>query len=188
MARVRTFVAVDLGSSVRDRIVSLQKSLGADGVGCTWVDPANLHVTLAFLGEVVERDLARVCRVVSRSLAGHPSFVMRVEGIGCFPGPDRPRVLWVGVTEGAEEVAGLHAALDGPLAEEGWRREERRFTAHVTLGRVKKEPRGDVLRAALRRHAAWRGGETEVGEVRVMSSELNPRGPVYTVLSRVNLD
>jgi len=153
-----------------------------------WVEPENLHVTLLFLGEVDEREVIAVCRAVAEVCGRHDRFRLVVESVGCFPNPRRPRVVWVGCGAGGPELAALHDALEPPLMALGcYRREERQYTPHLTLGRVKSEGGGPALAAALQRKADWQAGETEVREVLVMSSELTPQGPVYTVLSRGKL-
>jgi len=187
MARLRTFIAVDLGKAIRDRIVALQETLARTGTEVKWVEPENLHVTLLFLGEVDAREVPEVCRIVAEGARSQPAFPLSVETLGCFPHPRRPRVLWVGVGEGTQPLVALHDELEGPLQELGYRREERRYTPHITLGRVKSDRPTDQLSAALAKHAGWKGGETTVQEVQVMSSELTPQGPVYTVLSRAAL-
>jgi 2'-5' RNA ligase len=188
MARLRTFIAVDLGKAIRDRCVALQEVLARAGTDVKWVEPENLHVSLLFLGEVEDRDAADLCRAVAEVCAGHAPFAMHVETAGCFPNPRRPRVLWVGVGEGKAELVALHDALEPPLLELGcYRREERRYQPHITLGRVRGDRPADALAAALQRQAGWQGGVTQVQEVRVLSSELTPQGPIYTVLSRAPL-
>jgi 2'-5' RNA ligase len=188
MARIRTFIAVDLGKAVRDRAIALQENLARAGVEVKWVEPENLHVTLLFLGEVGDRDVPAVCRCVADVCQGHAAFTMSVERVGCFPNARRPRVVWVGVGEGAQELVALHDALEAPLLELGcYRREERQYTPHVTLGRVKSERPTEKLAQALAKHAGWQGGQTPVREVLVLSSELTPQGPLYTVLSRAKL-
>ena len=187
MARIRTFIAVDLGKAIRDRTVALQEVLARTGTEVKWVEPENLHVTLLFLGEVDERQVPGVCQIVAGVTANHPAFPMSVETVGCFPNPRRPRVLWVGIGEGAQPLCALHDALEIPLQDLGYRREERRYTPHITLGRVKSDRPTDRLAAELARQAGWKGGETTVREVLVMSSELTPKGPIYTVLSRPRL-
>src|SRR6059036_195662 len=97
MARIRTFVAVDLDKTIRDRTVALQEALARTGVEVKWVEPENLHVTLLFLGEVVDRSIPEVCRVVQSVTEKHAAFPMSIETVGCFPNQRRPRVLWVGV-------------------------------------------------------------------------------------------
>jgi 2'-5' RNA ligase len=81
----------------------------------------------------------------------------------------------------------IHAALEEPLTELGYRREERRYVPHVTLGRVKSDPPTDKLARGLHQYLGWKAGEMEVRELHVMSSELTRSGPLYTVLGRVPL-
>jgi 2'-5' RNA ligase len=187
MARIRTFIAVDLGKAIRDRMVALQKTLAQTGVEVKWVEPENLHVTLLFLGEVEDRQIPAVCQLVSEHTLTHPSFPMRVEKVGCFPNPRRPRIVWAGVGAGAQPLVLVHDGLETPLTQLGYRREERRYTPHITLGRVKSERNTQALSAELFRHAGWKGGDKKVDEILVMSSELTPRGPLYTVLCRAAL-
>jgi 2'-5' RNA ligase len=188
MARLRTFIAVDLGQAIRDRAVALQETLARGGAEVKWVEPENLHVTLLFLGEVDDREIPSVCSAVAECGARQPAFQMTIERTGCFPNARRPRILWIGVGQGTQELCAMHDALESPLLELGcYRREERPYTPHITLGRVKSDRPTDKLAVALAKHAGWKGGETLVRHVLVMSSELTPKGPVYTVLSRAKL-
>ncbi len=188
MARLRTFIGVDLGKTIRERISALQETLARAGTEVKWVEAGNLHVTLLFLGEVDAREVPAVCRVVAEVTARHAPFPLSVETAGCFPNPRRPRVLWVGVGEGTQPLCALHDELEPPLMDLGcYRREDRQYTPHITLGRVKSERPTDTLAAALARQAGWKGGEVSVRELLVLSSELTPKGPVYTVLSRAKL-
>jgi 2'-5' RNA ligase len=188
MARLRTFIAVDIGKAIRSRAVALQEALARSTTEVKWVEPENLHVTMLFLGEVDDREVIDVCRVVAECAERQPAFTMQVATVGCFPNPRRPRVLWMGVGQGTQELCALHDALERPLLELGcYRREDRPYTPHITLGRVKSDRPPDKLAAALANQAGWQGGEIEVHEVLVMSSELRPQGPVYTVLSRARL-
>src|SRR5262245_51286773 len=188
MARLRTFLAVELPAGVRARCVELQEELAGPAGGVKWVEKENLHVTLLFLGDVSDRDVIDVCRAAAKACAGVAPFPVVVEGVGAFPNARRPRTIWAGITTGAEELVALHDALGAPLLALGcYRREERRYTPHVTLGRVKGDRPDDRLTAALEAQAEWRGGEGEVSEVLVMSSQLTPQGPVYSVMSRARL-
>lgn len=188
MARLRTFIALDLGKPIRDRLVGLQEKLGAAASDVKWVEPDNLHVTLLFLGEVDQREVIDVCRAVEGAAAGIASYPLTVAGVGCFPNSRRPRILWAGVTTGAAETSALHDAMEEPLLQLGcYRREQRKFTPHVTLGRIRGERSVPGLDKALAQQEAWRGGDTTIAEVQVMSSELTRDGPKYTVLSRAAL-
>jgi 2'-5' RNA ligase len=188
MPRLRTFIAIDPGKAIQDRLASLQKALAPELTQIKWVETANLHLTLLFLGEVEDRDTPEVCRVVQQSVQSHKPYALTVEALGCFPNPRRPRTLWVGVGKGAEETVRLHRTLEGPLLDLGcYRREERQFTPHVTLGRCKGDQPSEALAKLLPRHLTWTAGETTVREVHVMSSRLMPYGPEYAVLSRAKL-
>jgi 2'-5' RNA ligase len=162
--------------------------LARSGIDVKWVEVENLHVSLLFLGEVDDREIAALCRVVADTCGERPAFPMTVATVGCFPNPRRPRVVWAGVAEGNAELVGLHGALEPPLLELGcYRREVRAYTPHITLGRLRGEGAGGQLAVALQRHANWQAGEIEVREVQVLSSDLTPQGPIYTVLSRAKL-
>jgi RNA 2',3'-cyclic 3'-phosphodiesterase len=188
MARVRTFIGIDPGKAIRDQIITLQDTMARTGTEVKWVEPENLHVTLLFLGEVDMLDVPPICQSVADTVRLHSSFPMSIENVGCFPNLRRPRIVWVGVGEGVQEVVALHDALEPPLLELGcYRREERHYTPHITLGRVKSDRPTDKLTASLTRRAGWKGGATSVREIHVMSSELTSRGPIYTVLSRAKL-
>ena len=149
MSRTRTFIAVELDDTIRDRLVSLQESLARVVTDVKWVERENLHVTLLFLGEVDDRELPKVCRIVQDELTEHAPFSLSVEHLGCFGNARRPRTLWVGVGDGAEELVAIHDALEIPMQDLGYRREERRFQPHITLGRVKGDRASDELPAAL---------------------------------------
>ena len=188
MARLRTFIGVDLGQQLRDRCIAMQENLARLGANAKWVEPDNLHVTLLFLGEVDERDVPDVCKAAAAVCAEHDAFTLSVEKIGCFGSPRRPRTFWAGVGEGAAELIALHDALEPPLLDLGcYRREERQFTPHITLGRAKGADASDQLAAALKKYATWNAGAVEVREILVMSSELTRDGPIYSVFSRARL-
>jgi 2'-5' RNA ligase len=187
MARLRTFIAIDLPSNIRNRVSTLQETLARSAPDVKWVEDENLHLTLLFLGEVGDRDVLEVCRTTSKRCQSVAPFTLTVEGAGCFGNPRRPRTVWVGVGEGAAEVIALHDTIEEGLLDLGcYRREERQFTPHITLGRVKQDEGGD-LAAMLQQKADWQAGTVEVREVLVMSSQLTPKGPVYAVLSRAPL-
>jgi 2'-5' RNA ligase len=188
MARLRTFIAINLDTTIRDRCLALQDTLARSGAELKWVEKENIHLTLLFLGEVEDRGLPALCRAVAEECAAHKAFPLSVETVGCFPNPRRPRIVWVGVGAGAAEAIALHDALEPPLMELGcYRREARAYTPHITLGRIKGEEPSEGLAMQLAKQAKWRGGDTMVRDVHVFSSELTPRGPIYTVLSRAKL-
>lgn len=188
MARIRTFIAIDLGERVRARLSGLQEKLARTISDVKWVTADNLHLTLLFLGEVDALEVVSICREVKKAAEGVAPFTMEVVGVGAFPNLRRPKVLWTGVGAGAEELKLLHDLLEAPLLNLGcYRREERDYTPHLTLGRLTPEERGPEWGSLLAKHAEWEGGEVMVDEVLIMSSELQRQGPMYTVMGRFPL-
>jgi 2'-5' RNA ligase len=188
MGRTRTFIGVDIGGAIRASATALQKELSKSGAEVKWVTPESMHVTLMFLGEVDDRELHAVCKVVKSAAVGEPAFPLRVSGVGAFPTPRRPKILWAGITDGAEPLQRLNAALERPMSELGcYRKEERGYTPHLTLGRVKGDADALVLAAELPKRLAWNGGSATVDELLVYSSEMDRDGPVYTVIGRAPL-
>ncbi len=184
----RTFIAVPLEERVRGKVVALQEELAQAGTEVKWVEPENLHVTLLFLGEVNLRDSVEVCRAVRGVTAELSPFAMEVSGVGCFPNLRRPRTIWAGVAGGQDELVQLHDLVENELLQlGGYRREERGYTPHITLGRIKTDDVTQELRTNLSDHADWSGGRQTVREVHVLTSELRSTGPIYTVLSREKL-
>lgn len=153
--------------------------------GVSWVAAENLHITLKFLGSVDESRLAEIGDALRR-VASVPAFDVAVGGLGAFPTPARPRVIWAG-TAAAPAFARLAEDADRALVALGFPAEARGFTPHVTLGRV-REPRGDAALAAALAAAATRPfGTLRVWRVSLMRSELSPRGPRYTELAGIAL-
>jgi 2'-5' RNA ligase len=188
MSRTRTFIGIDIGGAIRAAAAALQKELAKTGAEVNWVTPESMHVTLLFLGEVDDRELHTVCKAVKAAAAAEPPFPLRVSGVGAFPTPRRPKVLWAGITTGLEPLVRLNAALETRMLDLGcYRKEERGYTPHLTLGRVKSEADGFALAAELPKRLAWDGGGAAVDEVLVYSSEMDRDGPVYTVIGRAPL-
>ena len=185
MARIRTFVAVEIGDQIRRTAVALQQRLAGVAPEVRWAAPESLHVTLLFLGEVDDREVVDVCRAVQAVAAGEPPFPLRVSGVGAFPTVRRPKTVWAGITDGAENLRRLYERLEARLLDLGcYRKEERAYTPHLTLGRVRADAGGHPLVAELPKLLAWDGGRTTVDEVVVYSGELTRDGPEYTPLGR----
>src|ERR1700722_16757119 len=136
--RIRTFIALPLDARVRRRIRALQAEFAEADAEVKWTDPDNLHVTMVFLGEVDARDLVGVCKAVRNIAENRGAFPLEIAGVGCFPNARRPRTIWVGVGEGRDDVIPLHRELEEALVKLGaYRREDREFTPHITLGRTR---------------------------------------------------
>ncbi|MGD8240004.1 MAG: RNA 2',3'-cyclic phosphodiesterase [Armatimonadota bacterium] len=184
---VRSFVAVGIAADVRRHLAEAQQQLKAARARARWVRAGNLHVTVKFLGDIAEQRVPDVLDALGRAAGGIEPFVMRVQGLGAFPGLRRPRVVWAGVTDGAEQSARLAQGVERELAPLGFSREKRPFAAHITLGRVKSFVGVSALAELIAAHGDTEFGTVRVDEVTLMRSELRPDGAVYSVLGQAPL-
>src|SRR5262249_22298139 len=163
-----------------DKLMALQETLGRSGGSVKWTRPENMHLTLLFLGEVEQLEVVSICRVVQERARKHAPFTLEAAGLGAFPNLRRPKILWAGIAEGMAELRALHAALEAGLLDLGcYRREDREYTPHLTLGRLSHDDREGDWAAVLAKHADWHGGASPVDEVLVMASEMRRSGPEY---------
>ncbi len=179
---IRCFIAVDIEEpAVLDAIGEAQRSLLSTGADLKLVERENLHITLRFLGEIPPSLVEAVGQLITQT--SFKPFHVSFRGVGAFPNPHRPRVIWIGVSEGAEELKKLHSRIEDILLGLGFRREERAFTPHLTIARVRSGRNRDRLALALNSLIDMEFGSLIVGHVRLKRSTLTPRGPIYTTLA-----
>lgn len=186
--KIRTFIAVEMSPAVRHAAAELIGKLAPLSDDVKWVEPHNMHLTLKFLGDVDEADIPRVCEATAAATADRSPFTLRMFGVGAFPNVRRPRTIWVGAREGSEETVELAVRIDRAMRKLGFPKEGRRYTPHLTLGRVRRGgPWLTPLGEALAQHAALDLAETRVDRVVVFSSQLGRKGPTYTPLGQCRL-
>jgi 2'-5' RNA ligase len=183
---MRLFVAVNLPSEIRDRLTAAQDRLRRAQADVSWVRAENIHVTLKFLGETEEKRLERIRPALAEVARAGTPFSMEVSAVGSFGGRI-PRVVWVGVGDGAESLIQLAGRVEAALARVAFPKERRGFTAHLTLGRVRSPRNAEALLAALQEFHAEKFGTLAATQFELMQSELRPTGSVYTVLDRFPL-
>jgi RNA 2',3'-cyclic 3'-phosphodiesterase len=183
---MRLFVAVNLPAEIKDHMGAVQDRLRRAQADVSWVRSENIHVTLKFLGETEEKRLERIRTTLGEVARAGIPFSMEVSGIGSFGGRV-PRVVWVGVGDGAETLTQLAGRIEAALARIGFPKERRGFTAHLTLGRVRSPRNAEVLLAALQEIHAEKFGTFTATQFELMQSELHPTGAVYTALKRFPL-
>ncbi len=186
---VRTFVAVPVEKpDVLEALRRAQDELRHVG-GITWVRPGCFHFTLRFLGEIEEERVAAAKRAVE-SVGGSGAFDLTLQGVGTFP-PGRPaRVVWAGCGEGGDALVSLALRAEAAIVASGFPREERPFSPHLTLGRVKDPHAGKRVARSMGEMAEagdWRFGTLRVGAVVLMKSVLSSEGPTYTAMAVVKL-
>ena len=186
MALLRAFLASELPPALQDSIqsatVDLREAL-RDGL-IRWVPAHNVHLTLKFLGDVSPSSLDLIKQMMVTEASQFSVFDVHVEGLGCYPNLRRPRVLWVGL-KAPPELASLQRAVEMAAARLGYESEERDFSPHLTIGRVRQNASsGDVhkIRSALEGCQIGVLGSTRVDAIHLFKSELHPEGSIYTKL------
>ncbi len=180
--KVRAFVAVLLSEEVRASLAQELDHLRSVAPAVGWVRPENLHLTLKFLGHVSPETLARVEAGLAEAVADQHSLALAFAGLGAFPSPERPRVIWAGIVKGDEALVTLQARIEATLAGQEIPREERPFHPHLTLGRVREPRQARPLVSALRAREQVPFGHQKVPAIHLMRSDLHPQGVRYTIL------
>jgi RNA 2',3'-cyclic 3'-phosphodiesterase len=184
----RTFIAIPIPALLRSKLERLQ-GLSATGLeGARWVEPAGFHLTLAFLGDVHDTDLSRVCVAVNEAIRDIPRFDLSIKGLGAFPDPALPRVLWAGVEGDLETLATTQKAAYDAATSAGYRPTDNRFHPHITLAYI-KVGRGNAVDVGplIAQHGGWTAGTFTADTVITYASGFNADGPSYTPLGKAPL-
>ena len=183
---LRAFVAIAVPPPLVDALQKIQTAFHAKSGGndVHWSRPAQLHLTLKFLGDVPEAALPRLVESLKSACAGTAPFRLALEGGGCFPDAGRPRIIWIGVGGNLEELRRLHQLVEVATRDFSSHSEEREFQPHLTIGRVTRNCREPKrIREAIKTAAINRLGEWTAEGIDLMRSELRPGGAHYSSLA-----
>ncbi len=183
---MRAFIAIDLEPRIKDSLGALVRDLRATRADIRWVSDGGMHLTLKFLGPIDESQALRIKEILKDVAGRHHAFPLRLEGTGAFPGETSPRVLWVGFAAEPELLA-LQDDLDTALEAEGFEREKRGFTPHLTLGRVKGPERVAKAMSELAKRREESFGSMTVRKVALFESLLRPEGAEYRIVFEAEL-
>jgi 2'-5' RNA ligase len=191
MKMMRCFLAVELPSLLQEAIRAAtaepRRALGTQIV--RWIPEQNIHLTLKFLGETAPTSLEQIGAALQSGIPQYKAFNVELQGLGAFPSVKRARVLWIGLVAPVE-LASLQHELDVATSRLGYVSEEREFSPHLTVGRVRQNAStADLqrIREALEGTSVGHVGTLPVGAVHLYKSELLPSGSVYSKLHSANL-
>ena len=189
----RLFISINLTPELLAALTDLQSQLKRQLAShpLRWTRPEGIHLTLKFLGDTDTGRIEDIVRALGQAVEPHQPFELSIGGLGCFPNQRKPRVLWVGVQDPDERLRHLAASVDEAMAGLGWKRENRPYTGHLTLARVKKyassrdkQALGELLSAVT---VADTLGVLPVQAIHLMRSQLRQDGAVYTSLINIPL-
>lgn len=189
--QIRSFIAVELPDEVRKGLSELRKELQKDEHRFVkWVDPGGIHLTLKFLGNIPVGQVTEITGAMEAAARGIPPFRLEISGLGAFPGLRQVRVLWVGIGGEVDRLKELQQGIDAELAALGFAREERPYSPHLTLARVRqgtspseRRSLGELVSSAVFEDMY----EARVETISLMRSQLTPTGAIYSRLSEVGL-
>lgn len=192
---MRLFIALELPPEAVQAADRIAKELKASGADVKWVKPEAMHLTLKFLGETPEGQVADISEALGGACQGRQSLALSLKGCGAFPSPQKPQVVWLGLDGQTSALTDLAREMEERLELLGFPPERRSFKAHLTLGRLRRGPRGGGKRGgsaaplarALAVRADYQGPDFRAGKVVLLQSTLTPAGPIYKPLAEFEL-
>ena len=180
---VRAFVAIRMSEEVEDAVAALSETIKRPSDGVRWVPRANLHITLKFLGPSVDpHRLERLTAGLHEVATKTAPFEVAARGLGAFPNLEHPRAIWVGLH--SIELGALAARVETAAAEYGFERENRRWSGHLTIGRVRDTHHlGAATREALEAAKETEFGVSKIESITLYRSHLGPEGASYEALA-----
>ncbi len=191
MNGIRTFIALSMSSEIATRLEEVITQLKAElkDAPVRWVAPGNVHLTLKFLGNVRPSDIEALKDLLQTVAGRHASFDIRLGGLGAFPHLNRPRVIWVGI-EAPSMLFALQQDIEDEVARLGFARENKKFSPHLTIGRVTDKAGAqdyNRLSQVLAHEKVDAIGALHVAHVDLYRSDLQPSGARYTRLVSAHL-
>ncbi|MCX8153112.1 MAG: RNA 2',3'-cyclic phosphodiesterase [Candidatus Bathyarchaeota archaeon] len=181
---VRSFIAFDVESStVLNRISSVQNRLLQTGADLKLVEPQNIHITLRFLGNLPFSMIEKVFEEMKH--VKFTPFTMQLKGIGAFPDLRYPRVIWIGITEGADQLKAIVSQLEPRMRRLGFAPDSKGFSPHLTIARVRSGKNKVQLANFIVENANYEFGAVSAERLRLKKSDLTPKGPIYSTLKEV---
>jgi len=192
MSLLRAFIAVEIPpeiyQAIETKMAFLRSALNTSLV--RWVPSTNIHLTLKFLGDTSPTNVELLAQMLSVETGQHQVFEIEFGGLGAFPNPKRPRVIWIGI----QAPAGLEAlqhGIEAASAKLGYPVEKRPFSPHLTIGRVKQNIHASgmqKIRTTLEETQVGSLGTAQITAVHLFKSDLKPTGAVYTKLFSAPLE
>jgi 2'-5' RNA ligase len=181
---LRCFIAIEIPETIKKSIAAIIDNLKKSDSEVKWVSEENIHITLQFLGETEESLIPDIKGALYKILAPYSPFYIKIADVGCFPSGRRPRVIWVGIKE-SQSLINLYKDVSNEMVKFGYQKEERGFTPHVTIGRVKSNRNMRELLSGLDELKVTDFPDFEAQNIKLMKSELKPSGAKYYSLAEI---
>ncbi|MFH0732682.1 MAG: RNA 2',3'-cyclic phosphodiesterase [Candidatus Omnitrophota bacterium] len=187
-ATTRAFIAISLTRQLHDELSILQDKLKQSNADVKWSEPENIHLTLKFLGNITDEQIKNVVLSLKKISSGFNAFSVHLAQVGAFPKTSYPRVIWVGMDEGAETVKRLNQSIENELEALGLRKETREFSCHLTLGRVRSVKNKQGLTNIIEKEKDFTSAyRVLIEDIILFKSTLTKKGPIYEPIFKGSL-
>jgi RNA 2',3'-cyclic 3'-phosphodiesterase len=179
--QIRSFIAFDMdNTAVISKLSAAQKQLVETGADLKIVEPQNIHVTIRFLGDISTGMVEKIYDAM-KSVQFTP-FTVQLCGLGVFPSLNYPRVVWVGMIKGAEQLKSIFSQLEPKVQALGFPADHYGFSPHLTIARVRSARNKPQLIDFVEKKATYDFGTINADCLRLKRSVLSPKGPTYTTI------
>lgn len=187
MNGIRAFIAIEIDEKNRSQLLSLISRLKEAKADVKWAESSAMHFTLKFLGNI-DKSLIEKLKISLNDISKKfPVFDIHLSGISAFPNLKSPRVFWVGLDKGSSQVCDIQKEIEEKLQSFGFKKEERGFRPHLTLGRIRSNKFLETLKLFLKNIEFQGETSSEAKGIVLFQSNLTPQGPIYTKLHEANL-
>lgn len=184
---MRLFIALKLSEEQQHEVGVMQSRLKKYLKGVKWVRPGNMHLTLRFLGETDSKAVTLIMEALDKASTSLDPFQFAFGGTGVFPHPGKPRVLWIGMQKGQQEVVKVSEIVGLHLSEMGFAKENREFHPHLTLGRLRGPIKKEMLKLYLEDEQSFTTTLSEVTDIILYQSILDRNGARYIEIFKSKL-
>jgi len=184
---IRSFLAIELPKPILKKIEEVQGDLRSTHADVRWVSPEKIHLTLKFFGNIEESRIDLILKSIEEPIRDTSPFSLNVHGIGAFPHLKNPRVIWMGLVDGKEDLASFQKQIEKQLEKIGFQPEDRPFHPHLTLGRMKSSQGKEELVGRMEKYREEEFGDFQVERATLFKSNLRPTGPIHTPLKEMKL-
>jgi len=178
---IRSFLAFDMeNDTVLNRLKAAQALLVQTGADLKLVEPQNIHITVRFLGDITPDTAEKIFEEMKKTQ--FTPFNVQISGIGVFPDLRYPRVVWAGMTEGADQLKNIFTQLEPRLRGLGFAADPKGFSPHLTIARVRSGTNKAQLAEFVSKNANYDFGAIKAECLRLKKSDLTPKGPIYSTI------
>jgi 2'-5' RNA ligase len=191
METIRAFIAIEIPTGTKKELEEIESTLKSrNSTPAKWVNPESIHLTLKFLGDVSTEKVSVILDNIGKGVVGIRPFRLQLSGLGVFPNATRTQVVWAGITGDMDRLAQLQSNIEAEMEKQGFPREKRKFSPHLTLARVRNHATQDEKKSlgTLVTGTSFTGSFIEVGSVNLMKSHLTRQGALYTRLGSFRLE